>query len=553
MFIDTRIASPPVKPPTSSSALAYTNIDFRGSYDWVVGMGWHGYINPRTGTNGNFEISIGGVVKIVDEFAEQSDPTYDETDTYHFWFDQDAETVSVWSKDSGAYVAGSPFDISALSEWKIRVEVFDVITGGSGSYGGHDNNANIYNLSATQTGGTVSYDGLTGLYNITLVKPGYFNTSHEINMTINENKEFNPISMIATIRDELTQEVITSNVSLIIVGMDISANYSTTNGTIFIQSLELGDYEIIYDSDDFYLRRYYLTLSESTGTIFNLYLLNTSQTNAALITYELQDENGVDLKNTTIKALRNYPAENAYKIVEMSRSDDNGDGGLHLQKIDPKYKFIVESNGNVIFTGIGAQIFNDNLVIRADTSEDIILSLVTIQAMTDSLTFNNATNNFLYTWNDPTSIVSEVCLTVEKVTGLGISQVNYSCVSSAAGSITLGIGANRTGIYSAIAQVETSTPFSPQISAYLQLVLPSLGVSLGALGLFLGLLIILALALTGMFAFKSAAATGIMAVIGYIASGFLGLIAVTIASVIAVIVILVLILVFGQKTKAGDA
>ena len=388
---------------------------------------------------------------------------------------------------------------------------------------------------------------------MTLVKPGYFNTTHEVTIDNDVNKEFNPISMIATVRDELTQDVITSNVSLIIVGAGVSANYTTTNGTIFIQSLELGDYEIIYDSEDFFLRRYYLTLSDSTGTSFNLYLLNTSQTNAQLITYELQDENGVSLSNTTLKILRNYPAENAYKIVEMSVSDSNGEGGVHIEKINPKYKFIVESGGNVIFTSLGAQIFNDNLIIRADTSEDVILSLVTIQAMTDSLTFNNASNNFVYTWNDPTSIVSEVCLTVEKISGLGITRVNYTCVSSAAGSITLGIGENKTGQYSAIAQVETTTAFSPHISEVLQIILNNPGLILGGLGLFLALLLILGLALTGMFAFKSAAATGIMTVLGYIAAGFMGLMQVTIGSVIAIIAILVLILVFGARVKGGDA
>lgn len=330
-----------------------------------------------------------------------------------------------------------------------------------------------------------------------------------------------------------------SNVLINAFGDD-SYFVDTISEALRISTLTTGTNTIKYSKNGFFTRYYTFNSTYSPfKTNINLYLLNQSTTNSALITYTVTDENSVPDPGVTIKALRLYSETNSYVEVANSVSDINGEGGLHLEKIVPFYKFILEKNGQVLLTTEGAQIFNDEIIIRADQSENVIESIAAIAGLSESLTFDNSTNEFTYIYNDAEGIVNEVCLIVEKIEGFGVKQINQTCLTgSSAGSITLGSGG--TGIkgnYQARTTIETTTAFSPHTGAILSVVLGGAPLILGTLGVFLAALFITGMALTGMFIFKSGAAIIFLTVIGYILSGAVGLLTVTIPTAITVLAI----------------
>lgn len=410
-------------------------------------------------------------------------------------------------------------------------------------------NGNVIYTNETTTNRSITYYSGNFTTNITVnvSKVGY--TYEEITFINNQNDQYiyaniikDPSILNITIYNEVTNTPIQSPVSLAVVGASYS-NYSNTTGVIYADNLTTGDYEIIYSSPDFYQRRYYLTVSLDSFTNLRLYLLNKSNTDADLITYEVTDQNGVPLTNMTVKALRFYPEENAYKIVEMSTTDVSGTGGAHLEKINPKYRFFVENtNGNLVLTTIEAQLFSNNVILRVDESENVIQSLSTVTNITKSLTFNNATNTYTLTWNDPRNIVNEVCLEIKKITFNNRVVVNSSCTTGPSGVISLGIGANVTGQYIARGLLETNTQFSPYSFIDRTDLLNNPAIILGGLGFILAFFIVVGLSLTGVFLVKSPVIAIVMGTVGLIFSAMFGLIAVGIAIVMGIIIVALMVI-----------
>jgi hypothetical protein len=64
--------------------------------------------------------------------------------------------------------------------------------------------------------------------------------------------------------------------------------------------------------------------------------------------------------------------------------------------------------------------------------------------LTHILTFNNVTNKFRYTYTDSTNLMDLSCLQIWRVQIKGNTLLNETCVSSASGTILLGV-ANITG------------------------------------------------------------------------------------------------------------
>lgn len=324
----------------------------------------------------------------------------------------------------------------------------------------------------------------------------------------------------------------------------INGSNNITNQTILFNS----PYIIEYSHEDYYSRRYYFNTSLNYENLeLNLYLLNNSKTNNDLITYELQDEDGVPISGATLKVLRFYPEINQELIVEMSKSDDNGEGGLHLEKIDPQYRFVVEKDGVTLLDTSKAQIYTNTLLIRTALRENVIGSTVLVSGLDSDLTYNDSTGSFTLTWNDPTGTITSACLNVTKIQGTGITVINDSCLSASAGSITLGAEGNSTvGLYRAWSRIETNTQNSPHIIEFLEEIRTNILSTVGEEGTFYAVLLIITLALVGLVIIQHPAGVLFGALLGYISSALLGLFDTTVSAVIFAIVIIGLII-FGSR------
>ncbi len=77
--------------------------------------------------------------------------------------------------------------------------------------------------------------------------------------------------------------------------------------------------------------------------------------------------------------------------------------------------------------------------------------------MTRSLTYNNVTKNFAYTYTNPTGLAKEFCLRVTKRKATGDVLVNQSCITTTSGTILVNIGVDpENAIYTAYGTVSGS-------------------------------------------------------------------------------------------------
>ena len=125
-------------------------------------------------------------------------------------------------------------------------------------------------------------------------------------------------------------------------------NLSTLNATLFVDNLGEGSYEIRYRADGFDRRSFFFDLQSSTIANFDLFLLNN--TVSTLIEVRVSDENDDPIVGAFLKVLRFYPAQNLFNIVEISKTNFNGDAPINIIQNTQEYRFIVERNGVVLFS-----------------------------------------------------------------------------------------------------------------------------------------------------------------------------------------------------------
>ena len=316
--------------------------------------------------------------------------------------------------------------------------------------GGSISNFSIYvngTLDGSTTTGYYYLDNLTFEdYNITIDNSGYELKSEvvTINLTYQEfNMSFYTTNSINFIfRDEETKALI-NNVSFELISDVFANNYSTTNGTDYLDLLSPIEYSIRYVSDGYLERFYYFNLQNRTHTNLTLYLVSNST--AQEVTGNVYDEGNHLIEDAYIKVLRFDLTTNAYLVQEIMKTNFEGQTMLHLILNDEFYKFIIEYPlGTIVKETSPTYIYATNLNFQIQLGEDIASNFYNSQDVSYSLIFNNNTNNFRFTYSDANNIVSQGCLKVYRITSFKESLYNSTCVSSATSTILINV-ANITG------------------------------------------------------------------------------------------------------------
>jgi len=270
------------------------------------------------------------------------------------------------------------------------------------------------------------------------------------NITINTSAEYvnetiylytyNSISFV--FRDEETLGLI-NNVSIELISSSYSNNYSTTNGTLYIDNLTADTYTIRYDSDGYYERTYYFVLTNQSHTNITLYLVANTTTEVDAYVY---DEINNKVEDAYIKVLRYDLASNSYILREIAKTNFNGQTKLHLKLNDEYYKFIIEYPlGTVKETTSPTYIYSTTLNFQIELNEAVAEDFYNYKNLNYDLSFNNATNNFRFNYVDSENTLSRACLYVYVQDVLnGDTLYNYTCVSSSSATILINV-ANTSG------------------------------------------------------------------------------------------------------------
>lgn len=318
----------------------------------------------------------------------------------------------------------------------------------NGTYMGYstEGNATIDNLSST-------------LYNITIDPPDF---EIPTGKAVYTNITFNAVnfyiysinSILFTFRDEETKNIInTTNITVDLISNIYSLNITNiSNGSLYVDLLEPADYDIRYSASGYYTNHYFLTLSNRTHHNLTLYMLNV--TSASNITATVYDQTSTLLENVYIYIMRYNLNTNTYELVGQAKTNFMGTAILSLVKNVEYYKFMLYYPfGTLRKETSPTYIYEDTINFQIHTAEETAQYFFNSQGIDYSLIFNEDTNNFRYTFNDPHSNIVKGCLKVYQVTALDPVLINNTCTAGISGTILGGVPAINDTTYIAKAYV----------------------------------------------------------------------------------------------------
>ena len=255
---------------------------------------------------------------------------------------------------------------------------------------------------------------------------------------------------------------------------------------------------IRYNSSNYTTRYYYLDHAIINGVSQDIILWNIRTDNSSNIYITLYDDNDNPLPNYQVKALKYFVGTNSYDTVEITNTDANGNGLLHLIPYDVLYKFIVQKDGVTYLETSPAKIISTTLTLRLPSQNnwfDQFNRLMSIQ-YTD-ITYDNATQTFSWTYNDVNNLIQRGCLKVIKRSTTADSQMCETCSSSTAATVQCVVPGTMAGYYLANGYIDTNTNYSSYSLVTRDLDLSNSWHYYGLLGVLLSWLIICTLALAG--------------------------------------------------------
>ena len=310
-------------------------------------------------------------------------------------------------------------------------------------------------------------------------------------------------SLYIFIRDEITDTLITDrNVTVQIINYDnTSTEVTTDSGSTFQSGFSTGTYQLRYSADGYNTRSYYTTITGSDTQQILLYMLNSSEATTTFFVNE--DETGNRYESGTVKGYRYFIGCNCWRVVEMDKTNFNGIGVLSLQHHETNYRFIVEYQGETVYSSTateGYKITDTTYTLIWTLLGDTTESFFGTTGLYTSLV--NTSDSFQFTVNDPTSLVDRFCLYAwqyDALTSTGKTQICNSCLNSSSGTISCNVSSYIPSGKELVAQgwIHTDTQYSSYWTDAISMITDLEAVAtMGTLGVFLGLLFLL----TGTFA-----------------------------------------------------
>lgn len=331
--------------------------------------------------------------------------------------------------------------------------------------------SNNFSKTKTTKNGTLKFFVNSDTYSATIF-PDYYSIETDIVSVMplqNQNHTFVvylPNSASLVFKDEKTDNVLVDRNTTYYFWSDThSFNGSTTTGYANIM-LSPNTYRISHTSSGYDQRSYWFTMRNQSH--LNLTLYNINSTSGTLITITLEDESTIPLEDWYIKALRQFVNDSSWRVVEIDRTDYEGQTLMNLELYYVPYAFLVEGNlsDGTPFTQYfdATRLKFDTLTLRINTLEDVIGSWA--RQGTISYVFNHSQTTVNHTvlliYTDTDNLLEEMCMRVERVY-IKNNQVLYDyCSQSSSGTISYTFPAS-DGSYKAIAYYDTKTEYSSAV------------------------------------------------------------------------------------------
>lgn len=194
------------------------------------------------------------------------------------------------------------------------------------------------------------------------------------------------------------------------------------------------DYSIVIRSFD---------IIRSTLNNLLVYVSNTSDIDTTnLVTFLVQDQDQYSLQDATITIQRQDPTTNTFLTVTQITTNPSGEATTILHTDTVFYKFLVDFNGERVFTSpspITLSINDDDINLACVVGGDEIDYWKTYTTAV-TLTYINLTNSSGYFTMDYTdSSELEACFDLKIVNSTGVHDVELLCQNATSGTITSSI------------------------------------------------------------------------------------------------------------------
>jgi hypothetical protein len=290
----------------------------------------------------------------------------------------------------------------------------------------------LINSLQTTTGVVRVYNQYPLLANLTITSNGYapktyfnHNLSNPLSFALESTNSVNLL-----IFDENTNQLITNtNFSIQFISNSVGYNYTTSNGTLYASLLIPNTYTILYSAPSYAQRSYVMTVSNTNNTVVNLYTSNSS--NLQNITVSV---------NALVYVNRYSAITNSFVLTAILETNYQGyatfSGIYNIQY----YTFqVYYPTGTLRRSTDRTFIFSSPITLQINTQNTPLRSFYASLQVLSSLTFDSSTNSFVYTYSDPAGTVTRSCLDLYRVRNSGTTFLNTTCVSSSAGSISVGV------------------------------------------------------------------------------------------------------------------
>lgn len=214
-----------------------------------------------------------------------------------------------------------------------------------------------------------------------------------------------------------------------------ASNYTTITGNVNVSVLR-GEINTIRSVSSGYSESFYYIIHASDLLVNNLSIYLTNTTGNSEVTVTVIDEAGDPVEDSYVEILRYNSVTNNYDTVEVRKTNFAGQFKFYATLNTEFYKFIVEYPfGNVVKITSPSYIFSTSLTLQINTEAPTGQNIFIANGVSYSLTYNNDTTNFRYTFSNNNNAITNTCLKLYKVVNTNDVLWNNTCVTSTAGTI----------------------------------------------------------------------------------------------------------------------
>lgn len=327
-------------------------------------------------------------------------------------------------------------------------------------------NVSIFSLNHTfsevgsTTNGIYNFGAIAGTYNITVDSSTSASLSKLVTIdgsTFMTNETFSLFgteSIYIEIKDEQTRNLINDRnytIEIFSTSGGIGSNYSTTNGTLFVDLLSPSVYTLNYQATGYSPRSLFFSVALDSTQNHTLYALNDSISQPKII--YVNDINSVEVEGAILRLQRFYVQSGQFETVEEGKTDATGKVDIYVQEnANVIYRYIVIADNSQVFvsddtTFIGT--IDDETTIFVDLGAPVLQPFQEFTAVSGSISFNNNTNNYTFTFVDTLNSITKACLEVysENLGNKSFTNLSYECVSLTSGTLTFNIPTNNLTKY----------------------------------------------------------------------------------------------------------